>query len=63
MMTMRNNMNEQLNAKSIVSKYDFMYIVTTNKINKNKGVASFYTNGEDKIFVFEGSSDGSDDAG
>lgn len=56
-------MNEQLNAKSIVSKYDFMYIVTTNKINKNKGVASFYTNGEDKIFVFEGSSDGSDDAG
>ena len=37
------------------------YIYTVNKNNGWEGCASFLTNGEDKIKVYEGKSDSSDD--
>lgn len=39
-----------------------LYLQTTNKSSGLIGVASFFTNGEDKIRVNEGNPDGSDDA-
>lgn len=40
---------------------DVYYIQTINKKTLWEGVASFHTNGEDKLRINEGASDGSDD--
>ena len=40
---------------------DYYHIFTINKKKKWEGVASFHTNGEEKIRVYEGAEDGSDD--
>ena len=60
---MKNKIEELLKIKSILKYNDNLYIETTNKEKKCKGCATFYTNGEQKIMVYEGNSDGSDDAG
>ena len=49
--------------KNLLAQDDMYYIETTNKKTGWIGVASFYTNGEDKIGVCEGDPSGSDDAG
>lgn len=40
---------------------DYYYILTINKKTHWEGVASFHTNGENKLRINEGASDGSDD--
>lgn len=40
---------------------DRYYIWTCNRSTNYEGCASFYTNGENKIKVYEGSGDGSED--
>lgn len=47
--------------KKVIELDDMYYIATINKTTKWEGVASFHTNGEEKIKVFEGSDDGSTD--
>lgn len=44
-----------------LDKGDKYYLQTINKKTNWEGIASFLTNGEEKIRVFEGSSDGADD--
>ena len=58
---MNKNNNMLLEYKKMLLADDSLYIETKNKINSWIGCASFLTNGEDKIKVFEGSGDGSDD--
>lgn len=50
-----------MKAKEVVKKNDNYYIHTINKKTTQIGCASFLTNGEEKIRVYEGSPDGSDD--
>lgn len=59
----RNNIT---NKKELIKEYqrmteenDYLIIKTINKTKKNKGVASVCKN--DKVMVFEGNPDGSDD--
>ena len=54
---------EMLMAMKEVARLDidYYYIGTINKSKKIEGVASFYTNGENKIWINEGAEDGSDD--
>lgn len=47
-------------AKDLIQNNDTLSLFTYNKNNENIGVASFI-NGENKVKVFEGNSDGSDD--
>lgn len=49
--------------KNVVDLDSDYQIMTINKKLKCEGVASFYTNGEDKIWINEGAEDGSDDHG
>ena len=54
-------MNKLLEIKKELLLDDSLYIETTNKKTGWIGVASFFTNGENKIRVNEGNPDGSDD--
>lgn len=55
-------MEELMRIKDIILNGKEDYIIETkNKETGWVGCASFHTNGEDKIIVFEGNSDGSDD--
>lgn len=47
--------------KKILIKQEGLSLLTKNKNNNLYGVASFWTNGQKMITVYEGSSDGSDD--
>lgn len=60
---MMNQSYEMLMAmkKVIELDNDFYYIHTINKNTLWEGVASFHTNGESKLRINEGASDGSDD--
>ena len=58
---MKEKIDMLMNYKKIIQDDDLIYIETKNKNNSWIGCASFLTNGEDKIKVFEGSGDGSDD--
>lgn len=49
--------------KNVVDLDSDYHIMTINKKLKREGVASFYTNGEDKVWINEGAEDGSDDHG
>ena len=49
--------------KKLILSDDLYYIETLNKKTGWIGCASFYTNGEEKIYVNEGDPSGSDDAG
>lgn len=48
--------------KKILASDDSLYLETKNLEKGYTGVASFHTNGEEKIIVFEGDPSGSDDA-
>ena len=56
-------MEELLKLKDMLRNDDTLYLETTNKSNGWIGCASFYTNGEQKIWINEGNGDGSDDHG
>jgi len=56
-------MKDLLEIKKIITTDELYYLETENKNTGWIGCASFYTNGEDKIYVNEGAPDGSDDAG
>ena len=62
---MMNQSYEMLMAMKKVAELDsdFYYILSINKKTLWEGVASFYTNGENKIWINEGAGDGSDDHG
>lgn len=55
------DMEKLMMAKETLRKNENCYIFTTNKKTKGNGYANFFTNGEAKIRVYEGNSDGSDD--
>ena len=55
-------MDNLLKLKDLLKSDELLYIETRNKETGWIGCASFHTNGEDKIIVFEGDSSGSDDA-
>jgi len=52
-----------LEIKKLLADDELLYLETHNKLNGWVGCASFYTNGEAKIMVFEGDGSGCDDAG
>ena len=54
-------MNELMKIKKMIQEDELLVIETKNLNTGWIGCASFLTNGEDKIKVFEGSGDGSDD--
>ena len=56
-------MNELLKLKEVLRNDELSYLETYNKITGWVGCASFYTNGENKIYVNEGDGSGCDDAG
>jgi len=56
-------MEELLEIKKQLKSDELLYLETYNKITGWVGCASFYTNGEDKIYVNEGDGSGCDDAG
>ena len=56
-------MNELLEFKELLKNDELLYLETYNKITGWVGCASFYTNGEPKIYVNEGDGSGCDDAG
>ena len=55
------DMEKLMMAKETLQKNENYYILTTNKETKGNGYASFFTNGESKIRVYEGAPDGSND--
>ena len=52
-----------MQIKDFIKIHEGYYIETFNKETGWWGCASFYTNGEDKIYVNEGDGSGKDDAG
>lgn len=56
-------MKELMDIKMVLKIDDLLYLETYNKETGWVGCASFYTNGEDKIYVNEGDGSGCDDAG
>jgi len=56
-------MKELMEIKKLLDFDELLYLETYNKITGWIGCASFYTNGERKIYVNEGDDSGSDDAG
>lgn len=55
------NITKLLDIKKQLQLDDELQLHTHNKQTGWIGVASFFTNGEDMICVYEGNSDGSDD--
>ena len=56
-------MKELMEIKALLKSDELLYLETYNKITGWVGCASFYTNGEAKIYVNEGDGSGCDDAG
>jgi len=56
-------MKELMEIKALLKSDELLYLGTYNKITGWFGCASFYTNGEAKIYVNEGDGSGCDDAG
>ena len=56
-------MKQLLETRDQLQSDDLLYIETKNKETGWIGCASFYTNGEPKIYVNEGDGSGCDDAG
>lgn len=55
------NLQNLIAMKEILKNDELSYIETKNKQNGWIGCATFYTNGEQKIKVFEGDGSGKDD--